>query len=65
MGEIAPKGFLSLVPVIITLLLAFMTKYAVFSLVIGCIKGHGPITTTDEGMAAFIFSARSPDWRGI
>ncbi|MDR3254570.1 MAG: hypothetical protein LBT31_03250 [Synergistaceae bacterium] len=39
MGEIAPKGFLSLVPVIITLLLAFMTKDAIFSLVIGCVIG--------------------------
>lgn len=39
MGEIAPKGFLSLLPVIISLLLAFTTKDAVFSLVIGCVIG--------------------------
>ncbi|HCD71807.1 MAG TPA: transporter, partial [Thermovirga lienii] len=39
MGEIAAKGALSLVPVILALILAFRTKDAVFSLLIGCIVG--------------------------
>ncbi len=39
MGEIAPKGFISLIPVILTLFLAFKTKDAVFSLIVGCIAG--------------------------
>ena len=39
MGEIAPKGFISLIPVILTLALAFKTRDAVFSLIIGCIVG--------------------------
>ncbi|MCD7877138.1 MAG: hypothetical protein LUH49_09310 [Cloacibacillus porcorum] len=39
MGEIAPKGIISLIPVFITLILAFKTKDAVFSLLIGCISG--------------------------
>jgi len=39
MGEIAPKGFISLIPVILTLALAFKTRDAIFSLMIGCIVG--------------------------
>lgn len=39
MEEIAPKGIVSLLPVFITLVLAFTTKDAVFSLLIGCILG--------------------------
>ena len=39
MGAIEPMGFLSLIPVILTLFLAFKTKDAVFSLIIGCIAG--------------------------
>lgn len=39
MGDIAAKGALSLVPVILALILAFRTKDAVFSLLIGCIVG--------------------------
>jgi len=39
MGEIAAKGMLSLVPVVLALILAFWTKDAVFSLLIGCILG--------------------------
>ncbi|QTX31851.1 transporter [Aminithiophilus ramosus] len=39
MGDIAAKGALSLVPVVLALFLAFRTKDAVFSLLIGCIVG--------------------------
>lgn len=39
MGEIANKGALSLVPIILALFLAFKTKDAVFSLVVGCLVG--------------------------
>jgi len=39
MGDIAAKGMLSLVPVFLALGLAFKTKDAVFSLLIGCIAG--------------------------
>lgn len=39
MGDIAPKGIISLLPVILTLFLAFKTRDAVFSLIIGCIVG--------------------------
>lgn len=39
MGDIAAKGVLSLVPVVLALFLAFRTKNAVFSLLIGCITG--------------------------
>lgn len=39
MGDIAAKGILSLVPVVLALFLAFRTKNAVFSLLIGCITG--------------------------
>ena len=39
MGDIAPKGIIALLPVFITLALAFKTKDAVFSLVVGCIVG--------------------------
>ncbi len=39
MGDIAAKGVLSLVPVFLALGLAFKTKDAVFSLLIGCIAG--------------------------
>lgn len=39
MGDIAPKGIISLLPVVLTLFLAFKTKDAVFSLIIGCIVG--------------------------
>lgn len=39
MGEIAGKGVLSLIPIILALSLAFKTKDAVFSLVVGCLAG--------------------------
>lgn len=39
MGEIVPKGIISLLPVILTLALAFKTRDAIFSLMIGCITG--------------------------
>ena len=39
MENIAAKGIISLVPIVLTLFLAFFTKDAVFSLVIGCIAG--------------------------
>lgn len=39
MGDIAPKGIISLLPVFLTLFLAFKTKDAVFSLIIGCTVG--------------------------
>lgn len=39
MGDIAPKGIMSLLPVFLTLFLAFKTRDAVFSLIIGCIVG--------------------------
>lgn len=39
MEDITQKGLLSLLPVFITLVLAFKTKDAVFSLLIGCIIG--------------------------
>lgn len=39
MGEIAPKGIISLLPIFLTLFLAFKTKDAVFSLLMGCILG--------------------------
>lgn len=39
MGDIAAKGMLSLVPVVLALVLAFRTKDAVFSLLIGCLTG--------------------------
>ncbi len=39
MGDIAAKGALSLVPVVLALILAFKTKDAVFSLIIGCVVG--------------------------
>ncbi|MDT8284086.1 MAG: Na+/H+ antiporter NhaC family protein [Thermovirgaceae bacterium] len=39
MGDIAAKGMLSLVPVVLALILAFKTKDAVLSLLIGCITG--------------------------
>ncbi len=39
MGDIAAKGALSLLPVVLALGLAFKTKDAVFSLLIGCIVG--------------------------
>jgi Na+/H+ antiporter NhaC len=37
--NIAAKGIISLLPIVLTLFLAFFTKDAVFSLVIGCIAG--------------------------
>lgn len=39
MGDIAPKGIISLLPVFLTLFLAFKTRDAVFSLIVGCITG--------------------------
>lgn len=39
MGDIAAKGMLSLVPVVLALILAFKTKDAVLSLLIGCLTG--------------------------
>ena len=36
-GSIAAKGIISLLPIVLALFLAFLTKDAVFSLVIGCI----------------------------
>jgi Na+/H+ antiporter NhaC len=39
MGEIAAKGIISLLPVILTLVLAFTTKDAIISLIVGCISG--------------------------
>ena len=39
MGDIAAKGVLSLVPVVLALILAFKTKDAVFSLIVGCLVG--------------------------
>lgn len=39
MGEIANRGALSLIPIFLALFLAFKTKDAVFSLVIGCLVG--------------------------
>ncbi len=39
MEDIAAKGMLSMVPVVLALILAFRTKNAVFSLLIGCITG--------------------------
>lgn len=39
MEGIAAKGILSLIPVVVALILAFRTKDAVFSLIIGCLIG--------------------------
>ena len=39
MEGVATRGILSLLPVVVALLLAFRTKDAVFSLVIGCLLG--------------------------
>ncbi len=39
MENIAAKGIISLVPIVLTLFLAFFTKDAIFSLVIGCVAG--------------------------
>lgn len=39
MGDIAPKGIISLLPVFLTLFLAFKTRDAVFSLIVGCVVG--------------------------
>lgn len=39
MGDIAQKGIISLLPVFLTLFLAFKTRDAVFSLIVGCIVG--------------------------
>jgi Na+/H+ antiporter NhaC len=37
--NIAAKGILSLLPIVLTLFLAFFTKDAVFSLIVGCVAG--------------------------
>ncbi|UOD34680.1 transporter [Deferribacteraceae bacterium V6Fe1] len=39
MEHIAAKGFLSVVPVLVALVLAFLTKDAIFSLLLGCVVG--------------------------
>ncbi|WP_281680330.1 hypothetical protein [Synergistes jonesii] len=39
MEAMATKGIFSLIPVFVTLFLAFKTKDAVFSLIVGCIIG--------------------------
>ena len=39
MGEFAHVGFLSILPALIAVILAFITKDAIFSLLVACVSG--------------------------